>query len=127
MQKCRSLQFSCQSCQKPIQFSIFEMDNNEKIVCPDCNLLYDFNDDLKRQMKKFENLCRQIQLSEEILSDTCIAIYLGEREVKIPYKLLLTRLNSTLDLRMGDRPLSICFRIEPTIDTPSLEKYREIV
>ena len=48
---------------------------------------------------------------------------MGDRELKIPYKLLLTRLNSTLDLMVGDRPLTITFRIEPTIDTPLLENY----
>lgn len=124
MQKGHFLQFCCQSCQNPIQFSIFDLERNEKISCSECGLLYDFNDEiLKRQLRKFENLCRQIQLSEEILSNTCVGIYLGDREIKIPYKILLTRLNSTLDLMVGDRPLTITFRIEPTVDTPGLENY----
>lgn len=123
MQKGHFLQFSCQSCQTAIQFSVFDLEKNEGIQCPDCGLHYDFNDEgLKRQLRKFENLCRQIQLSEEILSNTSVGIYLGDREVKIPYKLLLTRLNSTLDLMVGDRPMTITFRIEPAIDTPQLEK-----
>jgi len=124
MQKGHFLQFSCQCCQNPIQFSVFELEKNEQLKCSECGLLYDFSDDvLMRQLRKFENLCRQIQLSEEILTNTSVGIYLGDREVKIPYKLLLTRLNSTLDLMVGDRPLTITFRIEPTIDTPLLENY----
>jgi hypothetical protein len=67
-----------------------------------------------RQLKKFELLCRQIHHSEEILSNTSVGIFVGDREIKVPYKLLLTRLNSTLNLMMGDRPLAITFRIEPT-------------
>lgn len=128
MQKGHFLQFSCQSCQNPIQFSVFELQKNENVQCPECGMLYDFNDDgLKRQLRKFENLCRQIQLSEEILSNTSVGIYLGDREIKIPYKLLLTRLNSTLDLIVGDRPLTITFRIEPTMDTPQFENYAKIL
>src|ERR1700722_3814205 len=111
MQKGHFLQFCCQSCQNPIQFSVFDLEKSEGIQCSECGFLYDFNDEvLRRQLRKFENLCRQIQLSEEILSNTSVGIYLGDREVKIPYKLLLTRLNSTLDLMVGDRPLTIIFR-----------------
>ena len=128
MQKGHFLQFSCQCCQNPIQFSVFELEKSEQVKCSECGLIYDFNDEvLMRQLRKFENLCRQIQLSEEILSNTSVGIYLGDREVKIPYKLLLTRLNSTLDLTVGERPLTITFRIEPTIDTPVLENYMKIV
>lgn len=128
MQKGHYLQFSCQCCQNPIQFSVFNLEKNEQIKCLDCGLTYDFNDEgFMRQLCKFENLCRQIQLSEEILSNTSVGIYLGDREIKIPYKLLLTRLNSTLDLMVGDRPLTISFRIEPTIDTPILENYIKMV
>jgi hypothetical protein len=128
MQKGQFLQFCCQSCQNPVQFSVFEVEKNEKIRCTECGLTYDFGDEnLKRQLHKFENLCRQIQLSEEILSNTSVGIFLGDREVKIPYKLLLTRLNSTLDLMVGERPLTIMFRIEPAIDTPLLENYTTIL
>lgn len=128
MQKGHYLQFSCQCCQNPIQFSVFDLEKNEQIKCLDCGLTYDLNDEvLMRQLRKFENLCRQIQLSEEILSNTSVGIYLGDREIKIPYKLLLTRLNSTLDLIVGERPLTISFRIEPTIDTPVLENYMKMV
>lgn len=119
MQKGHFLQFSCQCCQHPIQFSVFDLQKDNQIKCSECGTSFDFNDEtLLRQLRKFESLCRQIQISEEILSNTSVGIYVADREVKIPYKLLLTRLNSTLDLMVGDRPLTITFRIEPTIDTP---------
>lgn len=118
MQKGHQLEFSCQSCQNPVAFSIFELEKKEgEISCPECSLIYDFSDEtLRRQLKKFESLCKQIQQSEEILSNTSIGVTIGDREVKIPFKLLLTRLNSTLDLMVGDKPLSIIFRIEPAKD-----------
>lgn len=124
MQKGHFLQFSCQNCHHSIHFSVFELEKGNLIKCPECAIAYDFSDEaLARQLKKFENLCRQIQASEEILSNTSVGVSINGKEVKIPYKLLLTRLNSTLDLVIGDRPLTITFRIEPTIDTPTLENY----
>jgi hypothetical protein len=112
MKKGHFLEFSCQNCKNPIQFSIFDL--KENLSCKTCRLLYDFNDArLKRQLEKFESLCRQIQQSEEILSDTSVGVSIGDREVQIPYKLLLTRLNSTLQLMIDDQPLRITFRVEP--------------
>lgn len=122
MQKGHFLQFCCQSCHNPIQFSVFDLEKMKHVRCSACGLQYDFNEEgLKRQLRKFEDLCRQIQASEEILSNTSVGVCIGDREVKIPYKLLLTRLNSTLDLMVGERPLTISFRIEPSIDTPRLD------
>lgn len=111
------LQFNCQGCQHPVGFSIFEIDQNKIIQCLECEKKYAFSDEnLKRQLKKFEALCRQLVDSEEILSETSVGVDVGERHIKIPYKLLLTRLSSTLDLRIGNQPLSISFRIEPLKD-----------
>jgi hypothetical protein len=120
MQKGHLLQFTCQACQSPVCFSIFDLEKNEgELTCSHCSLLYDFGDDtLRRQLRKFENLCRQIHLSEEILSNTSIGIHVGDREVKIPFRILLTRLNSSLDLMIGNKPLTITFRLEPARDMP---------
>lgn len=123
MQKKSTLQFDCQKCEQPIHFSIFELDGpNGTLCCSNCNKKYAFKDEiLNRQLKKFEALCRQIADSEEILGDTAIGIDIGEHHVKVPYKLLLTRLNSCLDLMIGDKPLSISFRLEPIRDIPRLQ------
>lgn len=117
MQKGSRLQFCCQSCQKPIEFSVFDLEKNKLVACENCDKNYAFADDtLIRQIKKFEALCRQIRDSEEILGNTAVGINIGERLVKIPYKLLLTRLSSSLDLTIGDSLVSISFRIEPGKD-----------
>lgn len=118
MQKFKMLQFSCQSCQHPVCFSVFELEGRDALInCSQCTKKYAFHDEaLKRQIKKFEALCRQIQDSAEILSNTAVGIDVGEHHVKIPYKLLLTRLSSTLDLMIGNQPVSIAFRFEPLRD-----------
>lgn len=124
MQKGHQLQFDCVSCDQQVTFSIFQLDHSQGLTsCDSCKKKYLFDDeDLKRQLKKFEALCRQICESEEILSNTSIGIDVGDQHVKIPYKLLLTRLNSCIDLMVGDQPVSIRFRLEPTKDLPTKEQ-----
>lgn len=121
MQKRKNLQFNCQSCKQPVSFSVFELEGLAGLVhCEHCQKKYAFSDEvLKRQLKKFEALCQQLIESEEILANTAVGIDVGEHRVKIPYRLLLTRLSSTLDLMIGNQPVSISFRIEPLRDLPA--------
>ena len=122
MQKGHLLQINCQNCAEPLLFSVFELKKHPQLTCLKCGLTYDFADPtLVGQLAKFEALCRQIQLSKDILSNMSIGITVGDREVKIPYKLLLSRLNSLLDLKVGEKTLSIKFRVEPIEDLPPLE------
>jgi hypothetical protein len=117
MQKGHTLQFKCLTCSTPVHFSIFELDTQPILPCPGCSKKYAFSDpDLLRQLKKFEGLCRHIHDAEEILGMTSVGIDVGDQHVKVPYKLLLTRLSSNLDLIVGGKPLSVSFRIEPIHD-----------
>ncbi len=122
MQKGHVLEFHCQSCQHPVQFSVFSLDkDNHCIGCQSCQKKYLFNDEtLLRQLRKFEGLCRQLIESEEILSQTSVGVDLGSHHVKVPYKLLLTRLNSSLELIIGSEPTTITFRIEPLSDAVNI-------
>lgn len=120
MPKGYHLEFRCCKCENPVAFSIFDLDQEaKKIVCSECEQEYAFQDPvLKRQISKFYALCRQIHDSEEILSSTSVAIDIGHHHVKFPYKLLLTRLNSQLDLEIGNQKLALTFRMEPVNDLP---------
>ena len=118
MQKGHHLEFECLDCKESVHFSIFELDiPDSPVVCSNCKKQYLLEDDtLRRQLRKFEALCKQIVDCEEILGNTSIGINVGNQHVKIPYKLLLTRLNSSLDLTIGDQKISITFRMEPSLD-----------
>ncbi|MEC7838408.1 MAG: hypothetical protein VX777_00040 [Chlamydiota bacterium] len=118
MQKGHTLEINCTKCSSKISFSLFSLkEKNHMISCPNCENKFHFEDPtLLRQLEKFEKLCLQLLESEEILSNTAVGINVGNNHVKIPYKLLLTRLSSTLDLQIGDQPCSIAFRIEPALD-----------
>lgn len=120
MQKGHNLQFDCPTCNTPVQFSIFAIEESDgPIKCTNCQKQYRFDDNtLRRQLRKFEALCRQLIESEEILGSTSVGVDVEGKHVKIPYKLLLTRLNSSIDLMVGDQPISIVFRLEPGQDLP---------
>lgn len=121
MQKGHVLQFECQACHHHVRFSVFDLEKrHNEVVCSNCNKNYCFDDPtLKRQIRKFEMLCRQIVDSEEILAQTAVGVDMGSQKVKIPYKLLLTRLTSTLELIMGNKKIAIEFRLEPLKDVPN--------
>lgn len=120
MQKGHLLQFHCLKCKQPLAFSVFELEHQTPIIsCSHCEKKYTLNDEtLKRQLRKFAALCSQLVESEEILSQTAVGVDIGEHHVKIPYKLLLTRLNSILNLKIGEESVSIIFRMEPLKDYP---------
>lgn len=118
MQKGHKLQFNCVGCSTPVRFSVFDLEGSTApLVCSGCSKQYVLDDPtLQRQLKKFEGLCQQILESEEILGDTSIGVDVDGKQVKIPYKLLLSRFNSSLDLTVGDQKISIIFRMEPAKD-----------
>lgn len=123
MSKRHTLEFKCQNCSHDVNFSLFENAELQEICCPNCHRRYSFDPALTRQLKKFQDLCLQIRESEEILGNTSFGIDVGEKNVKIPFKLLLTRLNSFIDLKIGnensgEETLSILFRFEPLLDLP---------
>jgi hypothetical protein len=113
MSKKTSLQLICQECQNPVTFSIYNHDKPTILCCSQCQKKYLFSENLSLQLYQFENLCEQIQLSEEILSNAGVILPVDHRKIKIPYKSLLTQLHSTLDLTVDGKPLTISFLIEP--------------
>lgn len=119
MQRGHNLLFECQKCHQEVQFSVFDVDQKKSIACTHCAKQYSFSDEnLIRQLKKFTSLCTQIRESEEILGNSAVGVNIGDRNVKIPFKLLLTRLSSSLELKIGEQALSIAFRLEPLKDSP---------
>jgi len=121
MQKGHLLQFTCLSCSESVEFSVFDLQGDKcQTACPECKKKYNFDDEvLVRQLRKFAQLCSQLVDSEEILANTAVGIDVGEHHVKVPFKLLLTRFNSCLELMIGDKLLNIYFRIEPLKDMPT--------
>ena len=82
--------------------------------CPGCGKQFGIESPtIARQVKLFIDLCQQIKASEEILANAAIAVTVGSTEVKIPFRLLLTRLKTSLDLDVEGKKISVSSRIEP--------------
>ncbi len=111
-----SFQIDCLGCKQPVVFSLADLDASDCIVtCAGCGKKYGLQEaSLKRQLVLFAALCKQIALSQEILGNTSVAVEVGPHSVKVPFKLLLTRLKSTLDLQVGNQKLVVTFRVQPT-------------
>lgn len=115
-QKRGTFQLNCLHCKHPVTFEVLDLQKEPELVveCSCCNKKYVIGDEaLKRQLAQFARLCKEIRASEEILGSTSIAVDVGPHSVKIPFKILLTRLKSTLDLKVGSERITVVFRTEP--------------
>ncbi len=108
-----TFELNCLSCHKPVVFSLADLD--ETVCCTTCGQKYGLHEQsLKRQLKQFASLCTEIRRSEDILGDAGVAVEVGPNKVVVPFKILLTRLKSTLNLQMGQHKLVITFRTQTT-------------
>jgi hypothetical protein len=109
------LEIGCTSCNTPVKFSLRSLSKPPVICrCEACGKQFGIESGLiARQIKLFVDLCQQLKASEEILSQANVAVSIGSYEVKLPFKLLLTRLRSTLDLDIGGKKVVVSYRTEP--------------
>ena len=109
------IEFKCISpaCATPIDFSLTEIESNGTLVCPHCGKAYSFHPDFVDKMKRFYKLVEAVQDARDILGNANVAINVKGNEVKIPYRLLLTRMNTLITLKMDDGELTFRFRVEP--------------
>lgn len=112
------IEFQCvkDNCKAMIAFSVQEIERSKRIRCSSCLNEYAFNEELISKIQKFENLITAVKHAEDILGGTNVSIDVGGHSVKVPYRLLLTRLNTSLTLRIGSEELSFHFRVEPLKD-----------
>lgn len=109
------IEFKCvkSGCTSIIPISVLDMQKNHKLRCSGCKNEYVFNDKLVEQIGKFERLVLAVQDAKEILGQTAVAVDMPGHSVKIPYKLLLTRLNTLLTLRINEEEIRLNFRVDP--------------
>ena len=78
-----------------------------------CCALRKLNKQLKTKLNKLKNLILVLRDAESILGDCNVAVTVPAGEVKIPYALLLTRLNTMITLNLGEKKVDFHIRIEP--------------
>lgn len=111
----KQVEFKCiaEDCQHSICFRLLDIEKNLAVKCPNCGKEYKFSPDFVSKLKKFEKLVCTIKDSKDILSDINVAINVRNHQVRIPYNLLLTRMNTLLTLNIGKHKVTFKFRVEP--------------
>ncbi len=112
-----NIDFEClkDDCDAMVSFNLKELlTKNNQIICPLCYNSYVIDDELKNKFTKLQNLILSVRDAKDILGDCNIAIAVPGGEVKVPYALLLTRLNTLISLKLGSKDVDFSFRIEPT-------------
>lgn len=110
-----SIEISCTSCAHPVSFSLKDFAKLPCVsTCDHCGKQFGIDSGLiAEEIKLFVELCQQIKASEKILGKASVAVNIGSQVVRIPYKLLLTRLRSTLDLDVGGQNVVVSYRTDP--------------
>ncbi|MPM62100.1 hypothetical protein SDC9_108966 [bioreactor metagenome] len=103
-------------CEGVVKFNLAEVCRADfQAVCPKCHRTYELDANLRDKLERMMNLVAAIRQAEDILGDSNVSVTVaGDREVKIPYALLLTRLNTLITLKFGERQVDFHLWIEPS-------------
>ena len=117
MKNYKQIEFNCleENCRNAIRLDMERIGVGKKtnIKCSHCSKEYSFNGNFVEKISKFDTLVSAIKDAKEILGDTNVAVNFKNREIRIPYRLLLTRMNTLLSLTVGDKKVEFRFRVEP--------------
>jgi hypothetical protein len=110
------IDFSCaeDGCGQPIQFNLLDLRAGEGVVtCERCRQSYDFDDEFLDKLNKLRVLILAVKDAEDILGDCSVGVATANGEIKLPYKLLLTRLNTQITFAGSGKTMDFHIRVEP--------------
>ena len=110
------IDFQCldENCDGIIKFNLGNIaDSSFQVVCEKCYHSYELDGQLREKLLKMLHLITTLREVEDILGDCKISVNVANGEVKIPYALLLTRLNTMISLKIGERTVDFHLRVEP--------------
>ncbi|MCF7853864.1 MAG: hypothetical protein K9N51_03630 [Candidatus Pacebacteria bacterium] len=106
-----------QECGAVVKFDVLGLQRSKgKVVCPECRREYHFDRSFLDKLQRLRKLIFAVRDAEDILGDINVAVTTPMGEVKVPYRLLLTRLNTTITIGVGGTQVDFNFRIEPLSD-----------
>ena len=111
------LDFHClsQDCSGVVQFNLADIaDVDFQAVCPVCHRAYALEGTLRDKLCRMMELIAAIRNSEDILGDSVVSVNVAGGEVRIPYALLLTRLNTLISLELAGKKTDFHLWIEPS-------------
>ncbi len=111
------IDFDCieKECQSMLKFDLLEAlgKNKQQIICQKCHRIYEFDKNFIGKLNKLRLLILAVRDAEDILGDCHISVITVSGEVRLPYQLLLTRLNTIISLECYDNKIDFNFRVEP--------------
>ena len=111
------LDFRCQSenCTGVVNFTLADViDPDFQAVCPVCHRAYALDDTLRDKLKRMLELIIAIRNSEDILGDSVVSVNVAGGDVRVPYALLLTRLNTLITLEIAGNKTDFHLWVEPS-------------
>ena len=111
------LDFNCLSdgCAGVVKFDLNQVaDPDFQAVCPVCHRAYSLDENLRDKLTRMMKLVSSIRECEDILGDSVVAVKVAGGEVKVPYALLLTRLNTMISLEFGGIKTDFHLWVEPS-------------
>lgn len=111
------IDFPCfeESCGGVVKFDLGDvLQGDFEAVCPKCGRKYPLDAALRDKLARMLKLVLALRDAEDILGDTNVSVNVAGGAVKIPYALLLTRLNTLFTLDYGDRKVDFHLWVAPT-------------
>lgn len=111
------IDFHCleNDCGEVVKFNLADITARDfQAVCPKCHKAYQLDDSLKDKLARMLELVQSIRRAEDILGDAMVSVNVAGGDVRIPYALLLTRLNTLITLDFGDKKVDFHLWIEPS-------------
>ena len=111
------LDFRCltDDCSGVIAFDLESITDPEfQAVCPICHRAYALDDTLRGKLAKMMKLIAAIRECEDILGDSVVSVNVAGGNVRIPYALLLTRLNTMISLDVAGKKTDFHLWVEPS-------------
>ena len=111
------LDFCCQNqdCSGVVKFDLAEItDPDFQAVCPECHRAYALDETMRSKLQRMLELIVAIRNSEDILGDSVVSVNVAGGEVRIPYALLLSRLNTIITLEINGSKTDFHLWVEPS-------------
>lgn len=105
------------NCTGDVTLTLLGQNSDMQTQCPSCHRSFIFDDAFANKLHVLQRLIIAIRNAEDILSSTHVAVTTPNGEVKVPYKLLLSRLNTHISLDVQGKKIDFCFWIEPTTES----------
>ena len=104
------------ACGGVVKFNLSEVADGsfQSVTCPKCGRVYALDAELRGKLLRMLKLVLAIRDAEDVLGDSNVSVSVAGGSVKIPYALLLTRLNTLLSLKLEGKPVDFHLWIEPT-------------